>query len=164
MGIARAASGATVGAIEAFPATAAPPGWIKANGATINRGDYPALWAYAQASGNLVAQGSKQAGNFGTGDGVSTFSVPDLRATFVRGLDDGKGVDAGRGIGTAQAGQMPSHTHGHAGDGIVVQAGGQGVLYWGTGSQQSGATGGTSNASENRPPNVAMLVCIRFRR
>lgn len=151
MGLTRASSGVPVGAVMHYPVNSIPAGWLKANGAAVSRSTYAGLFAVIGTT-------------YGVGDGSTTFNLPDLRGEFVRGLDDGRGVDAGRAVGSAQAGQMPAHTHGHAGDGIVVQAGGQGVLYWGAGALQGGSTGGTSNGSENRPRNVAMLACIKFRR
>ena len=40
---------------------------------------------------------------FGVGDGSSTFNLPDLRSEFIRGWDDGRGIDASRLFGSAQA-------------------------------------------------------------
>jgi microcystin-dependent protein len=50
-------------------------------------------------------------GAFSQGDGSTTFRIPDLRGEFIRGFDDGRGADAGRGIGTFQDGQLLSHGH-----------------------------------------------------
>ena len=41
--------------------------------------------------------------------GIST--LPDMRAQFIRGLDNGAGVDSGRVMATTQAGQNASHEH-----------------------------------------------------
>ncbi|WP_231679148.1 phage tail protein, partial [Ralstonia pseudosolanacearum] len=46
---------------------------------------------------------------FGAGDGAATFNLPDLRGEFLRGWDDGRGVDSGRGIGTWQSGSPVVH-------------------------------------------------------
>lgn len=169
MGIARAGSGATVGALEYFPGTAAPPGWLKANGGSVLRADYPALWAYAQASGNLVAQGSKALGNFGTGNGTTTFTLPDYRAEFIRGWDDGKGVDGGRAIGAWQDSSNKQHTH--AVDYATDPNGGGTYIDRLVRSTGNGTSLGSANAgvvfegsTEAKPRNVAALVCIRFRR
>jgi microcystin-dependent protein len=89
-------------------------GCLRLNGALVNRADYPALWAYAQASGNIVAESAWSTGNsgaFSSGDGGTTFRLPDFRGEFPRFFDDARGVDAGRKIGAFQASQNLSHTH-----------------------------------------------------
>ncbi|EJT83048.1 bacteriophage large tail fiber protein [Pseudomonas putida S11] len=43
--------------------------------------------------------------------GTTTFNVPDIRGEFVRGLDDGRGVDPGRVLGSWQNHLYASHTH-----------------------------------------------------
>jgi phage-related tail fiber protein len=43
---------------------------------------------------------------FGPGNGSTTFNLPDLRGEFIRGWDDGRGVDAGRGLGSKQKGSL----------------------------------------------------------
>jgi microcystin-dependent protein len=104
-----------VGSIVHFPGTSAPTGFLKINGAMLNRVSFARLWAYAQASGNLVTEAAWLAPNgqgaFSQGDGSTTFRIPDLRGEFIRGFDDGRGADAGRGIGTSQNGQLLSHGH-----------------------------------------------------
>lgn len=87
-----------VGDVKMVATNFAPPGWLKCNGATVSRTQYPDLFA---------AIGTR----FGAGDGSTTFNLPDLRGEFVRGWDDGRGVDPGRGAGSAQAGQNASHNH-----------------------------------------------------
>ncbi len=103
------------GSIIQVIGTAAPSGFIKANGAALSRSTYADLWAYAQSSGALVSQSaydSGQWGAFGAGDGSTTFRIPDLRGIFLRGLDDGRAADPGRVIGAYQASQNLSHGHG----------------------------------------------------
>lgn len=43
---------------------------------------------------------------FGLGDGSTTFNVPDERANVLRGLDEGRGFDTGRSMGTQQRGSI----------------------------------------------------------
>jgi hypothetical protein len=108
-----AAAGVPVGATVYFPATAAPSGFIKKNGALLSRTTYAALYAFALASGNMAASdGAWTAGKFSPGDGSTTFRIPDGRAETIRGWDDSRGVDAGRTIGSSQADQNKAHTHG----------------------------------------------------
>lgn len=116
--VAAAASAASVvsvpvGGVLGFPGTAAPAGFVKYNGALLSRATYPGLWAYAQASGNLAASdGVWTEGQFSPGDGSTTFRIPDGRGNFFRGLDDGRGVDTGRAIGSSQASANLAHNHG----------------------------------------------------
>lgn len=76
-----------------------PEGFLKANGAAVSRVAYSALFAAIGTS-------------FGAGDGNTTFNLPDLRGEFIRGWDDGRGVDAARTLGSAQADAFRNHTHG----------------------------------------------------
>jgi microcystin-dependent protein len=39
---------------------------------------------------------------YGSGDGSTTFNLPDLRGEFIRSMDVGRGVDSGRFLGTWQ--------------------------------------------------------------
>lgn len=107
---------AGVGQISFFPATAAPTGHLKANGALLNRVDYPLLWAFAQASGNITASdalwtSTKAYGSFSPGDGSSTFRIPDIRGYFLRAWDDARGIDASRAIGVHQDSANLAHNH-----------------------------------------------------
>jgi microcystin-dependent protein len=75
-----------------------PTGWLKANGATVSRTTYAQLFSVL---GTL----------YGSGDGSTTFTLPDFRGEFLRAFDDSRGVDASRAFGSAQAGDVLSHTH-----------------------------------------------------
>ena len=68
-----------VGVPVPWPSAVPPAGWMKCNGSTFNLASYPALAAVFPS-------------------GV----LPDLRGEFIRGWDDGRGVDTGRGILSAQ--------------------------------------------------------------
>lgn len=101
------------GQVAHFPGTVPPSGWLHSKGQTVDRSDYPYLWAYAKNSGNIAAtEGAKTDGQFGPGDGSTTFTLPDLRGVHIRNWDDGKGTDTGREIGTSQSDQNKSHSHG----------------------------------------------------
>ncbi|MDN7719044.1 phage tail protein [Burkholderia gladioli] len=110
-----AISSASVGQIVFEPRATVRAGYLKANGLSVNRADYPELWAYAQASGALVSEDSWHngwKGCFSTGNGSSDFRLPDLRGEFIRGWDDVGSIDANRTIGSWQDSQNRSHTHG----------------------------------------------------
>ena len=86
------------GQVAYFPLDDAPTGWLKADGSAVSRTTYSALYAVIGTA-------------FGSGDGSTTFNLPDLRAEFIRGLDSGRGVDSGRVLGSVQTSSVGSHTH-----------------------------------------------------
>lgn len=142
-----------------FPRTSAPSGWLKANGAAISRTAYADLFA---AIGTT----------FGAGDGINTFNLPDLRGEFVRGLDDGRGVDTGRVLGSAQADEFKTHVHKYYGPStssgsrstFAIQSGGSGLYTDGINQPNGTVAAAFQNpgGSETRPRNIALLACIKF--
>jgi len=155
-----AASGVSPGAVMTFAMSAAPTGWLKANGAAVSRTTYAALFA---AIGTT----------FGAGDGSTTFNLPDLRGEFIRGWDDSRGIDSGRAFGSAQADAFQGHYHsmtandyggGNNGPSNNIGRNSQNLSgYQQVTSPTSDGTNGTPRtASETRPRNVALLACIKF--
>jgi len=105
---------ALVGQVAFEPRTTPRAGYLMLNGALLSRAAYPDLWAYAQTSSALVTEAQWAGGNWGcfsTGDGSTTFRIPEARGEFPRCWDGGRGVDSGRGIGSFQATQNLSHAH-----------------------------------------------------
>ncbi len=157
------------GAIMDFMGSTPPQGWLKANGALVSRATYPDLWAYAQASGLLITDAAWVAGatgNFSTGDGSTTFRLPDLRGEFRRGWDDGRGLDAARVIASVQAEQIGRHQHdanGMTNRNTVSGGSDQVLIKNATVNALTNAVNntGTGLGAENRPRNVAVLVCIK---
>lgn len=139
-------SGTPSGVIMFFAANSAPTGFLKANGAAISRTTYVDLF---------TAIGT----TFGTGDGSTTFNVPDMRGYFPRSWADNGSVDSGRVFGSTQSDQNLAHTHTAggtpAGDGGSGSGGNPGMD---VGSNTTSSNGGT----EARPKNIALLACIKF--
>lgn len=154
----------------------APSGTIKANGASLSRTTYSDLWAYALASGNLVDETDKDSGNYGTGDGETTFTIPDYRGEFIRLWDDGRGVDIDRAIGSFQ-GDAIRNIEGDFGgvepkDGTSTGLFSDAKRY----KEYTVSVGNTHEwavlnmdvsrvvptANENRPRNIALLGCIKY--
>ncbi|MCG3680244.1 phage tail protein [Aliarcobacter butzleri] len=86
-----------VSTVLPFATTNLPDGFLECNGAAISRTAYSKLFA---AIGTT----------FGAGDGT-TFNIPDLRGEFIRGFDNGRGLDTGRTFGSKQADEFESHSH-----------------------------------------------------
>ncbi|EJH2459686.1 prophage tail fiber N-terminal domain-containing protein [Escherichia coli] len=138
-----------VGVPVPWPSATPPTGWLKCNGAAFDKVKYPRL-ATAYPSGKL----------------------PDLRGEFIRGWDDGRGIDTGRALLSIQRDEVrklelkywgpasnssPSKT-------FAISNSAGGGLYT-DGISQSG--GGVFNAfkipggSETRPRNIAFNYIVR---
>jgi hypothetical protein len=165
-------TGGAVGDLKYSTGTAAPPDCLAPSGATLTRAAYPALWAFAQSSGNLVTDAFWTAGAFGaysSGNGATTFRTPDLRGYFLRALNIYvSGPDPLRGIGTVQSDAFQGHEH-QLPD--LTNAGGGG--YGGAGSvgdtrntntiiQKSGYSA-PRYADETRPINIALPLWLKYR-
>ncbi|PZP97501.1 MAG: hypothetical protein DI587_17025 [Variovorax paradoxus] len=90
--------GQLTGLVGFFAVNAIPLGWLKINSANVSRVTYARLWA---------AMGYPN-----TGDGSTTFTLPEIRGEGIRALDDGRGIDPGRVLLSWQAGQNMAHAHG----------------------------------------------------
>lgn len=134
------------GAVMYFAGQTAPSGWLKANGAAVSRTTYAALFA---------AIGER----YGRGDGRTTFNLPDLRGEFVRGWDDGRGVDRNRALGSWQADEFRSHSHG-----IGVNRMPDSDRGSNSSTVSVDTVGQTDPAGgvETRPRNIALLACIKI--
>ncbi|NKD46283.1 hypothetical protein HEQ69_11270 [Haematospirillum jordaniae] len=145
---------APVGSVIMHAGQEPPPLYLKCNGALLSRAAYHELFTVIGTT-------------FGSGDGSTTFAVPDLRGEFLRGWDDGRGVDSGRAFGSAQSDDFESHSHVSIGrsfnqGAFFATTGGYGI--WPNGNvdpnhHRTSSEGG----GETRPRNIALLPCIRFR-
>lgn len=84
------ASALPVGTMAAFPVNKIPPGFLEVDGSIKSVAVYPDLAAFL---GTAFNKGDEGAGNF---------RLPESRGEFLRGWDHGRGVDAGRVIGSLQ--------------------------------------------------------------
>jgi len=165
------ANGVPAGSIFTFASTTVPSGYLECNGAAVSRSTYATLFATISTT-------------FGSGDGSSTFNLPDLRGQFVRGwANNATGTgDDGRSFASSQADQ--NKTHGHTAS--VTDPGHKHVTK-GHGTQDDGGSnvtgstsGGTSSTSMNdantgisvsvasdggaevRVKNIALMYVIKF--
>lgn len=157
-----------VGMILPYWGSVAPAGYLPCSGQTITSGTFPELVTFLGGGASQV--------------------VPDLRGEFLRGWDNGRGVDIARAISTTQAAQTEDHNHvtgvndtaslasmqlsrgsgtwpygassiGLAGTNTVTS----GVSYTASGEDSWLNTGPNVKltAGETRPRNVAVLYCIK---
>ncbi|EMY0609404.1 tail fiber protein [Yersinia enterocolitica] len=119
-----------------YPLATPPAGFLKCNGSSFSTAEYPKL-ALAYPSGVL----------------------PDLRGEFIRGWDDGRGVDAGRALLSAQSDLFKAHHHSFAFFTGYAAGGGTGAVYnySGNAGRDTGDTGG----NETRPRNIAFNYIVR---
>lgn len=136
-----------------FPGAVAPTGWLKCNGQSFDKSQYPIL-ASRYPSGVL----------------------PDLRGEFVRGWDDGRGADASRALLSAQGDAIRNivGTIGQLNDRVnTTETAGvfDANKYTGAHSGLTGGNGGriatfdaskvVPTAAENRPRNIAFNYIVR---
>ena len=75
-----------------------PAGYIKANGATVQRADYPRLVALADKHNLWTDDVTANAGLFGRGDGNATFVLPNWTDRMVQLAADSTGVTVAAGL------------------------------------------------------------------
>lgn len=78
------------GTILDYTGESAPDGYIVANGAELSRETFRQLYQWAVANDLIIDQAdipNTAHGYYGTGDGSTTFTIPDLRGVFKRCAD-----------------------------------------------------------------------------
>lgn len=70
-------------------------GYVKLNGATVQRSDYPRLVKYATDNNLWTDSPTTDIWKFGNGDGETTFVLPDYRNLFIEGGDTPAKIEAG---------------------------------------------------------------------
>lgn len=139
------------GTVISAPTTKTPRGgWLLCQGGNINRDYYARLFA---------AIGTAH----GAGNGTTTFGLPDYRAEFLRGNDNGRGIDTGRVLGSSQGQAIQAHTHSilQNGNDAISPTGGTTNYRPGADTSASGSTGSTGG-TETRPRNVSTNFWIKF--
>lgn len=155
-----------VGTVNAYAGATAPNGWLLCNGAAVSRVTYAALFAVIGTT-------------YGSGDGSTTFNVPNLtnRVPVGSGGTYAAAATGGAATVTLSESQIPAHTHGSVGDHThsIPRASGTQAVATGTGTtvanQTAGTTGGSGGhthasvggnaAHENMPPYLALPYIVR---
>ncbi|TXH13852.1 MAG: hypothetical protein E6R03_10605 [Hyphomicrobiaceae bacterium] len=143
------------GEVKAFAFSSPPTGWLECNGAAISRTTYATLFAVIGTT-------------WGSGDGSTTFNIPDFRGEFLRGWDHGRGIDSGRAFATSQSDAFQGHRHtistgANSSMTSGFMQGNNGASYPNSGDPITDGTNGTPRtANETRPRNKAILYCIKI--
>lgn len=126
-----------VGVPVPWPSATPPTGWLKCNGAAFSAEEYPELAKV-----------------------YPTNKLPDLRGEFIRGWDDGRGVDSGRAILSTQSHSIQAHDHivYFRVNGVTTSSGVDDVMKYGDANPRpTSSTGG----NETRPRNIAFNYIVR---
>lgn len=151
-----------VGTIISFGSLTPPRGYLYCDGSAISRSQFSDLFS---AIGTT----------YGSGDGSTTFNIPDLRGIFARGAGTQtiNGITYSRSLdGTKQGDQYQGHTHGVgstiSGSGGIVYLQPPGLSndqpggYVTKGNFNDGTNGTPRTGSETRPANQAVAYHICF--
>lgn len=163
-------TGSPAGIIAPFAGTSAPTGWLACQGQAVSRTTYATLFAAISTT-------------WGSGDGSTTFNLPDLRGMFLRGTGtNGTGSSSGAvgpSVGAYAADTYLNHGHGitDPGHSHTVNASelfnsvgsGTGTNAWknsGSTSTNSNNTGisvntSTTGGTETKPKNYGVLYIIK---
>ena len=104
------ASALPVGAMIGFPLDKVAPGFLELDGSVKSAAAYPDLATFL---GGAFNKGDEGAGNF---------RLPESRGEFLRGWDHGRGVDAGRAVGSYQKGSLVMMDNITGGQGLMTGA------------------------------------------
>lgn len=142
-----------IGEIKMYAGNDEPTGWLKCDGRAVSRTTYSALF-------NVIGT------TYGTGDGSTTFNLPDMRDRFPVGAGAAYDLNdkGGQTTVTLDITQIPSHDHAINGTyykrgtgnndtyGYINKNGGDHTGY-------SANTGG-GQAHENMPPYIGLNFLI----
>ena len=151
-------AGSPTGSIIMWPLNTAPTGYLICNGSAISRTTYSALFAILGTS-------------YGSGDGSTTFNIPDYRGQFLRGWSNGSTTDpdratrtnrgdgtTGDNVGTKQGYEIQSHSHTYY---VGLDNPNSGNPRGGDGTNWRGRSTVSAGGSETRPTNVYINYCIK---
>ena len=155
--------GVPIGTVFHLATSTVPMGYLKCNGDVVPNGSGTVQGVTANFSALHTTLGT----TYGTAG-----KLPDLRGEFVRGFDDGRGIDTSRVMGSSQLDQFQGHYHAKSTAGIQggtasLGANPGGNIYAGYNAEiRQPITDGTNDVprigSETRPRNVALMPVIKY--
>lgn len=146
------------GSITMYAGATAPNGWLICDGSAISRTDYADLF-------NVIGT------TYGSGDGSTTFNIPDLQGRVPVGYKssdtsfDTLGETGGEKTHTLTVDEIPSHNHRDTGLGgaEAINGGGSGwTKFVGTTSPYYTERTGGGQAHNNLQPYIVMNYIIRY--
>lgn len=123
-----------------WPHASTPSHGLLCNGAAVSRATYAALFA-------------KIGTTWGTGNGSTTFNLPNVPADYTV-------VQSSANEGTSTVGQVIAHTHPQAADTVRNTPGSGGVV--GPSASAAGGTTGSTGGAANLAAGIRGRWCIRF--
>lgn len=141
------------GAVQAFASTSIPTGWLLCNGQAVSRTSYADLFAVI---------GTK----YGTGDGRTTFNLPNLTGYTIIGGNSGElGRKVGASAHVLNTNEMPRHGHPTGSENGYWRWGGKVSLQSGNDSwawrSQTAEMEGGGQAHNNMQPSMYLHYCIK---
>lgn len=146
-------------------------GYVKANGATVNRADYPRLVAFANANNLWTTNPANEPWKFGQGNGSTTMVLPNYVGRFIQGGDTPTIKEAGlpniTGEFSTECGNWPWHDHPNSAiyqDGLISNNGG----FAGSDTDDlvkfdaSRSNSIYGNSSTVQPPAITLLPQVRY--
>ena len=146
-------------------------GYVKANGATVNRADYPRLVAFANANNLWTTNPANEPWKFGQGNGSTTMVLPNYVGRFIQGGDTPTIKEAGlpniTGEFSAECGSWPWHDHPNSAiyqNGLISNNGG----FAGSDTDDlvkfdaSRSNSIYGNSSTVQPPAITLLPQVRY--
>jgi hypothetical protein len=158
------------GAVWYFARSTAPTGWLESSGQAVSLSTYPRLIDIYCGNGNNAAASwgyrcTNPASPTSTRSTSGAYIVlPRVNGEFIRGWDNGAGIDTGRSLWAYQGHALQDHTHltpnftptgsfAQTASSVAITPGGSGIA--------TGNVVGAAVASETRGRNVALLGCIK---
>lgn len=150
--------GTTVGSIRG--SLYLPKGYIKANGATVNRSDYPRLVKWINDNNLWTDDTTNNAGLFGKGDGNSTFVLPDYRERIPQYTEENIGAKRNAGLPNI-TGELAGMLIADRGEGTFRGA----FVYGGLNNPNDGnndGTNGNGDAAGYNTSYTGKLISFKF--